>query len=86
MVLSAPPGSPLTIPVTHEPGGGAVENDYSGVPRSVHFAASETHRSFIVVAEADEVRDAGESVILGFGPFTPAGDGGGTRAFQGNHR
>ena len=69
--LSTPPGRPLTIPLTHGPAGGAGENDYSGVPRSVRFAAADTRRSFLVAAEEDAEQDAGESVILGFGALPP---------------
>ena len=37
VVLSAPPERSVVIPLTHMPGGGAIEADYSGIPESVTF-------------------------------------------------
>ena len=71
VILSAPSGRPVTIPVTHVPAGGAGPKDYSGVPDNVRFASFETHKTFNVVAEEDAQEDAGESVILGFGTLPP---------------
>ena len=66
VVLSAPPGRPLTIPVTHAPGAGAGGNDYSGVPERVRFASFETRKTFHVAAAEDDEREDDESVLLGF--------------------
>ena len=62
----------MTIPVTTDPRGGASSADYSGVPRSVTFAAGETEQTFTVTATEDTVDDDGESLQLGFGAL-PAG-------------
>ena len=59
--------SAVTVPVTATPQGGASSADYTGVPRSVTFAAGETARTFTVTAMNDSVDDNGESVLLGFG-------------------
>ena len=72
VVLSEAPGSSTTIPLTHMPVAGAGASDYSGVPDTVSFASSETQRSFTVSATGDEVRDADEQVVLGFGTL-PSG-------------
>ena len=66
VVLSRPPGRPVTVPLTHMPAG-ADASDYSGVPGSVRFDASETERTFSVAAANDGMRDGGEQVDLGFG-------------------
>ena len=71
VVLSEPPGSSITIPLTHMPAG-ADASDYSGVPDTVSFASSETQQSFTISATSDEVRDADEQVVLGFGTL-PSG-------------
>ena len=72
VVLSNPPGSSITIPLTHMPFAGADASDYSGVPDTVSFSSSETQQSFTVSATSDEVRDADEQVVLGFGTL-PSG-------------
>ena len=71
VVLSKPPGTSVTIPLTHMPVG-AVASDYSGVPDGVRFDSSETQRSFNVLARKDAERDEGERVILEFGTL-PSG-------------
>ena len=72
VVLSELPGSSITIPLTHMPVAGADASDYSGVPDTVSFASSETQQSFTISATSDEVRDADEQVVLGFGTL-PSG-------------
>ena len=72
VVLSEPPGSSTTISLTHMPVAGADASDYSGVPDTVSFASSETQQSFTLSATSDEVRDADEQVVLGFGTL-PSG-------------
>ena len=46
---------------------GSSEDDYSGVPESLTFAATDTEKSFIFSATADDVDDDGESVKLTLG-------------------
>ena len=72
VVLNTLPGRPITIPLTHTGSGGAVETDYSGIPDSVHFDATEMRETFRVLARRDSEQDDGERVILGFGTL-PAG-------------
>ena len=67
VALSEAPGSAVTIPLTHTPGAGTDTTDYSGVPDSVSFGASETQQTFSVQATEDGRRDDGEQVVLGFG-------------------
>ncbi len=67
VVLSAPPGRRVVILLTHMPGGGALESDYSGVPVNVAFDPGETRQTFTVTAVEDAEYDDGESVALGFG-------------------
>ena len=45
------------------------EDDYSGVPASLTFGATDTEKSFTFTAAADDVDDDDESVGLA-GPFT----------------
>ena len=71
VVLSETPGRPVTIPLTHAPGGGADETDYSGVPGNVRFDASETQRTLSLQASEDAERDDDEQVTLGFGTLPP---------------
>ena len=69
--LSAPPGREVVVPLTETPGGGAMGDDYAGVPDSVTFGADETERTFTVTAVDDEANDDGETVTLGFGTLPP---------------
>ena len=65
--LNAAPERELVIPITAMPQGGAVAGDYSGVPVSLTFGASDTERTFTVTAVDDSDDDDGESVQLRFG-------------------
>ena len=71
VVLSETPGRPVTISLTHAPGGGADETDYSGVPGNVRFDTSETQRTFSLQASEDAEQDDDEQVTLGFGTLPP---------------
>ena len=71
VMLSEMPGRPITIPLTHAPGGGANETDYSGVPGNVRFDASETLRTFSLQASEDAEQDDDEQITLGFGTLPP---------------
>ena len=64
--LDAAPGRSVTIELTktHR---GATAADYSGLPGSVTFGASETEKSFTVTATDDSLDDDRESVAIGFG-------------------
>ena len=64
--LDTAPGRAVTIPLTpsHR---GATAADYSGLPASVTFGASETEKSFTVTATDDSQDDGRESVAIGFG-------------------
>ena len=72
VVLSAAPERSVTIPLIKTAQGGATSADYSGVPASLAFGASDTEKTITFSATADDVDDDGESVDLGFGTL-PAG-------------
>ncbi len=64
--LNTAPGRAVTIPLTpsHR---GATAGDYSGLPGSVTFGASDTVQSFTLTATDDSDDDDRESVAIGFG-------------------
>ena len=66
LLLDTAPGRAVTIPLTpsHR---GATAGDYSGLPASVTFGASDTVQSFILTATDDSADDDRESVAIGFG-------------------
>ena len=75
--LSAVPEREVVIPIEAAASGGATaqgetDADYSGIPASVTFSATETSKSFTVSAASDSETEDGESVSLAFGDF-PAG-------------
>ena len=59
--------SPVSVPLTATPLGGAEEADYTGIPASLAFAANETSKTFTVTAVDDADADPGESVRIAFG-------------------
>ena len=67
VTLSTAPGSDAVIPLTKAEQGGASGDDYSGVPASVTFGASDTEATFVFAATQDSVDDDDESVKIGFG-------------------
>ncbi len=77
VTLSAAPERSVEIPLTAAGQGGAGAADYSGVPSSLTFGASDTEKSFTFSATADDVDDDGESVDLAFGTL-PSGVSAGT--------
>ena len=77
--LDTAPGRSVTVPLTKANGGGATAADYSGIPETVTFGASQTARTFTVTATDDAADDGGESVSIGFGPL-PAGVSAGSPA------
>ena len=54
---------PLTI--TYE--GGASQDDYTGVPKTVRFASNEKQQKFTLTAEADDLAEEGEKVVIALG-------------------
>ena len=70
VILSAAPGSEVTVPLTVTEQGGAISADYSGVPASVTFGPDERDQTFTVTATQDMVDDDGESVVIGFGTLS----------------
>ena len=66
VLLDQAPGRALTVPLTRAGQGGATDDDYSGVPASVAFAATDTRKTFTVTATDDSVPETGERVRLGF--------------------
>ena len=77
VTLSVAPERSVTIPITKSNQGGATSADYSGVPASLTFGATDTEKTITFAATADDVDDDDESVNLGFGTF-PSGVSAGT--------
>ena len=77
VTLSADPERTVVIPLV-KTDQGSEEDDYSGIPSSVTFNATETVQSFTFTAAQDEVDDDDESVRLGFGMMPDAGVSPGT--------
>ncbi len=65
--LEADPERTVTIPIERTNGGGASDDDLTGVPREVTFDAGEPRKTFTVTATDDAEDDDGESVILSLG-------------------
>ena len=80
VTLSADPERTVVIPIVTTNQNEASAADYSGVPGSVTFDSGDTSMTFTFTAEADDVNDDGESVLLGFGASLPAGVTAGTPA------
>lgn len=64
LTLNTYPDNDLTVPITKVEQGGATSADYSGVPDSVRFDASDqdTAQEIIFIATMDSEDDDGESV------------------------
>ena len=77
VTLSAAPERQVAIILNKANQGGASSADYSGVPSSLTFGASDTENSFTFSATADDVDDDDESVLLSFGSL-PTGVSSGT--------
>ena len=56
----------MTILITRDNQGGAVDGDYSGVPMDVEFLSGEMEKTIAFLAVDDLDDDDGESVVLGF--------------------
>ena len=65
------------MPLSKTNQGGTSDADYSGVPASVAFSATQTSRTLTFAATADGDDDDGESVKLAFGTL-PSGVSAGT--------
>ena len=70
--LDQAPGREVIVPLTHPNDGTATTGDYSGVPTSVTFAATETEKTFTITAVDDTVDDDNETVILGLENLPPS--------------
>ena len=79
VTLDVAPEREVTIPIVKTDEGGISQDDYSGVPESLTFAATDTENSFTFTATADEVDDDEESVGLAIGTL-PEGVSAGTIA------
>ena len=77
VTLSPAPERQVVIPLTKTNRGGASSADYSGVPSTLTFGASDTEKTFTFSATADDVDDDDESVDLAFGSL-PTGVSAGT--------
>ena len=67
VILSKAPGSQVVIPISSANLSGATDGDYSGVPGSLTFAATDTEKTVTFAATDDMVDDDGEKVELSFG-------------------
>ena len=73
MLATAPAaGTTVTVPITATPGEGLGTGEYSGVPASVTFSASETSKSFTVSGVQDTLDEPDEVLTLSLGTL-PAG-------------
>ena len=77
VTLSVAPERQVVIILNKANQGGASSADYSGVPSSLTFGASDTEKSFAFAATADDVDDDDESVLMSFGAL-PTGVSAGT--------
>ena len=74
-VLSGPPGKDTDVPLTIVRGDGLTDEDFSGVPSSLFFAAGEMEASFVLAALPDQLDEEDEIIELRFFPKTvPAGE------------
>ena len=67
VILSKAPGSEAVIPISRANRAGATDADYSGVPDTFTFGATDTEKTITFAATDDEVDDDGEKVELSFG-------------------
>ena len=79
VTLSEAPERQVTVPITKTNQGGTSNSDYSGVPASLTFGATDTEKTITFTATDDSASDDGESVKLGFGTL-PARVSAGTNA------
>ena len=67
VTLSQAPARQVSIPITMTEQGGASNSDYSGVPITVNFAASDTEKTFTFQASSNNDYDDDESVRINLG-------------------
>ena len=75
--LSVAPERSVEVPISKSNQGGATSADYSGIPASLTFGATDTEKTITFAATSDNLDDDGESVDLGFGTL-PTGVTAGT--------
>ena len=75
--LSAAPNRDVVVPLAVS-GTATVTTDFTGVPMSLTFGASETSQTFTVAAVDDRDADDAETVIVSLGSPLPAGVSAGT--------
>ncbi len=73
IILSQAPERILTIPLSTSRQQGITVDDYSGVPGSVSFGASDTESTFTFSATQDHIDDDGEGLRISFGSSLPTG-------------
>ena len=67
LLLDAPPGRVVTIPLTVLEGGGATVEDFEAPPPGITFGEGQTETTFTFKALSDDDEDHGESVLLALG-------------------
>ena len=73
IILSQAPERSLAIPLSTSRQQGITLDDYSGVPGSVSFGASDTESTFTFSATQDHIDDDGEGLRISFGSSLPTG-------------
>ena len=73
-VLSEPPGEETVVPLAIARGDGLTDEDFSGVPSRLVFAAGETEASFVLAAHRDRIDEEDELVELRFAETVPAAE------------
>ena len=73
IILSQAPERSLTIPLSTSRQQGITLDDYSGVPGSVSFGASDTESTVTFSATQDHIDDDGEGLRISFGSSLPTG-------------
>ena len=73
IILSQAPERSLAIPLSTSRQQGITLDDYSGVPGSVSFGASDTESTFTFSATQDQIDDDGEGLRISFGSSLPTG-------------
>ena len=73
-VLSEPPGEETVVPLAIARGDGLTDEDFSGVPSWLVFAAGQTEASFVLAAHRDLIDEEDELVELRFGATVPVAE------------
>ena len=73
-VLSEAPGEETVVPLAIARGDGLTDEDFSGVPSRLVFAAGQTEASFVLAAHRDLIDEEDELVEFRFGATVPVAE------------